>query len=194
MIIYLTKSAMNYYDLKTPENMQNPFVAETCRKVIDSERGDELLEWGGKLTFFDSRPCLLLVNLKTYMTIFLIDLKYEHVEFAANLLAEYLLDIFKNEKKIKNRLLRLFSEHKICVFTRLENRSIVAKLNSIERVFFQRELFDDFIRNGIFHTKELNNYFNTERVTRIKKNGVIDYQFPIDIFREIILERYSNLI
>lgn len=60
MIIYLTKSAMNYYDLKTPENMQNPFVAETCRKVIDSERGDELLEWGGKLTFLIPDPACCL--------------------------------------------------------------------------------------------------------------------------------------
>ena len=68
MIIYATKQTRERYNLPKIENMPNDLKIFN-QTIIEKESGNELLEWGAKLFYFDSKKCLQLVNFASKFTL-----------------------------------------------------------------------------------------------------------------------------
>ncbi len=95
MIIYATKQTFERYKLKLPKELTHPInqIAET---VIENESGDKILEWGAKLFYFDKRKCIQVVNFASKLTLFLVDVKVADLENVGDIMAHYLLELYKN--------------------------------------------------------------------------------------------------
>ncbi len=55
MIVHLTKKAFERYKLKMPEDFSDPIGKALTSAVLERESGDRLLEWSGKLFYFDGK-------------------------------------------------------------------------------------------------------------------------------------------
>ena len=97
MIIYATKQTFERYKLKLPSELSHPInmIAQT---VIENESGDKLLEWGAKLFYFDRRKCIQVVNFASKFTLFLIDVRVADLENVGDMIAHYLLELYKEDK------------------------------------------------------------------------------------------------
>jgi hypothetical protein len=62
MILYVTKETFTRFKLKMQEEMSDPISQQGFRMVLNQERGDKLLEWGGKLFYFDRHKCIQVVT------------------------------------------------------------------------------------------------------------------------------------
>ena len=100
MILYLTKETFDKYKLKMPEDMSDPISKAIAQSVIDKEINDALLEWGGKLFFFERKKCIQLVNFASKFTVFFIDVKMSDIAYVADTLIRYLLDIYSDNSKM----------------------------------------------------------------------------------------------
>ena len=58
-----------------------------AESVSTKESGNELLEWGGKLFYFDCRKCIRFTNFASNYTLFLFDIKMSEVQNVGNLIA-----------------------------------------------------------------------------------------------------------
>ncbi len=190
MIIYATKKTIERYKIKMPEDYSLP-VKKSIDNVIAKEQGDRLLEWGAKLFYFNRRKCLEIANFASKFTIFLIDIKVGDLDNVGNLMANYMIDIYKNDPEIVSLLERFFNEQPFLVFSRLTDKSCIAHLNFVQYDFGEDFYgFYDFIENGIFQTRKLNNYFNTERLVTKSREGKKEYIFPAEWFEKLLKERY----
>lgn len=70
MIIYLTNKTQKVYGAPNIDELP-PDIRMISEAVIERESGDRLLEWGGKLFYFDGRKCIQLVNFASKLTLFL---------------------------------------------------------------------------------------------------------------------------
>lgn len=96
MIIYVTKQTRERYKIKLPHE-QEPPIDSYMRMLIEKEGGDEILEWGCKLFYFDGRKCVQLVNFASKFTVFLCDIKVADMNTLGDRLANYLLEMFKDD-------------------------------------------------------------------------------------------------
>lgn len=46
---------------------------------MEEQSGDELLEWGLKLFYFDGRKCLQAINFASKLAVFLFDIENEEI-------------------------------------------------------------------------------------------------------------------
>ena len=97
MIIYATKQTFERYKLKLPQELSSP-LNQIAEAVIENESGDKLLEWGAKLFYFDKRKCIQVVNFASKLTLFLVDVKVADLENVGDMMAHYLLELYKTDK------------------------------------------------------------------------------------------------
>ena len=101
MIFYATKETMARYNLKTPQEM-SPDIREIGESTLRRETGNPLYAWGVKLFYFDRRKSLQFVHARTKMTVFLIDIKVADITDCGDILAYFLLELYR---KICSRIL-----------------------------------------------------------------------------------------
>ena len=83
MILYATKQTIKELNIPMPNEL-SAFNNIMANKVIKDQAGDELLEWGLKLFYFDGRKCVQTVNFASKLTLFLFDIKNEEIRWIAN--------------------------------------------------------------------------------------------------------------
>lgn len=160
MIFYLTKLTLERYKLKLPHEMAPP-TNQIVESLMAKERGNELMEWGGKIFYFDRRKCVQLVNFASKFTLFLMDLKVADMNEIGNIVAQYLLELYKEDANMCDSLKRMFSQAPYCTIDRLTNRSIIATLNHTQRSFaWDGYRFYDYIQDNILHTIQINRDVN----------------------------------
>lgn len=192
MIIYATKQTFERYKLKLPAELTTP-LNKIGQMVIENESGDKLLEWGAKLFYFDKRKCIQVVNFASKFTLFLIDVKVADLENVGDMIAYYLLELYKNDKEMEKALKKMFEENSISCFAKLTDKSAIATLNTTQTRFAEDGYrFYEFIRDGILHTMELNHAVNYEWLFTMKINSKTEYFYAGEKFREIVLERYGK--
>ena len=164
-----------------------------ANKVIKEQAGDELLEWGLKLFYFDARKCVQAVNFASKLTLFLFDIKSEEIGDIANGIAMYLNEIYNQDLKTKSILERFFAEYPICAFSRLVNKSIIASLNYNQFQYADDGYrFYEYIDKNILNTIKINKDFNWNNLTTKNINGKKEYIYPAEYFRELLIDRYGG--
>lgn len=192
MIIYTTKETFERFKLKLPEDMSSPLVSSLSQTILVQERGDNLLEWGGKLFYFDRRKCIQVVNFASKLTLFLIDIKLDDLPDVGNLMANYLFDIYDGNTKMTKLLNRFFSDYPAIVFSRLQNRSVIAQLNQTQsRYLDDGYRLYDYIEDGILHSRRINRDINREWYFTEKINGKREYLNSAERFEELLKARYK---
>ena len=191
MIFYVTKQTFERYKLKMPEDLQFP-MNKIAEATIARESGDRLLEWGGKLFYFDRRKCFQFVNFASKLTLFVFDIKLDELPMVGNYIANYLIDIYSEDKKMVKLLERLFDEHTACCFSKLTDKSAISTLNRTQLTFADDGYrFYDFIENGILNTRKINKLVNTDWLFTQTENGKTDYFYAADKFKQLLFERYE---
>jgi len=195
MIIYCTKKTIERYKLKMPHELSNIFLRETAKKVIELESGDGLVEWGIKLFFLDGRKCLQVMNFASRLSVVLPDFKMDALPYLGNAIAERLLELFSNKTDMKPLLERLFEEHFAAVFSNLTDRGVISQLNRNQLDFFDDGWWRQFIRDGVFHSKELNRFLNYEHIVRrpgTKGWSANSHSYTGPEFERLLRERYGK--
>ena len=192
MIIYVTKETFDKYKLKRPEDLKPP-LDELARTVMEKEAGDRLCEWGGKLFHFDRRKCIQIVNFASKFTLFLVDVKLSDLPNIGDYIAEYIFDIYSEDKEMLSALNRMFEEHQYMCFSKLTDKSIISTLNSTQSRFAEDGYrFYDFISEGILHTKDINRKINSDWLFTMTINKKTDYFYAREKFRALVLEQYGE--
>lgn len=190
MILYATKQTIERFKIKMPHEM-HPIPQAASTQLINKEHGDALLEWGLKLLYFDHRKCVQAMNFASKLTIFLIDVKVNDFDNIANAIALYLLDIYQTDKVMVKNLKKLFSDHSVCAYSKLTDRSIIASLNRNQMVFAEDGYrFYDYINNGILQTRTINHDVNFKWLVTQTIKGKTEYIYPGERFKALLLERY----
>lgn len=192
MILYLTKQTIDRFKVKLPNELSEDLRGIT-NVVMEKEQGDSLLEWGGKLFYFDRSKCLQVVNFASKFTLFLVDIKKDMFSDIPNYMANYLFDIFHDDKEMTSALEKMFQGSPIAYFGRLTDKSAIATLNTTQRTFLDDgNYLYDFIQDGILHTREVNYKVNFKYLTTVNVDGKKDYHYPGEVFRDIVLKRYGE--
>ena len=192
MIIYVTKQTFQRYKLKLPNELTPP-LNQIVEAVIQKESGDKILEWGAKLFYFDKRKCIQIVNFASKLTLFLVDIKLADLGNVGDMIARYLLELYKTDKQMTGALKRMFETNPITCFGKLTDKSAIATLNTPQRGFaYNGYYFYEFIRDGILHTLEINHAVNFNWLFTMKINGKTEYIYAGEKFKEIVLERYGR--
>ncbi|MCD7727701.1 MAG: hypothetical protein LUH57_05085 [Ruminococcus sp.] len=192
MIIYVTKETFDQYEFKMPQDFSDQFVGAMAGAVLERESGDPLLEWGGKLFYFNNMQCLQVVNFASKLTLVLIDIKTEDKENIPEYIAHYLFNLYENNNKMKKLLERFFKDYPTACFSRLIDKSIISSLNSFQSNFLlDGYRLADYISDGILHSIDLNKYINCEYLLRQKINGKMEYIYPAERFQQLLCERYG---
>lgn len=191
MIIYATRQTIERYKLKMPSEFSDPLIRRYAEDVCQQEKGDALLEWGAKLFYFDHRKCIQVCNFATRLTIVLIDVKLDDLEYLGDAMARYMVDIYSSNKRMVACLKHFFGDHPLVCFSKLTNRRIITSLNGM-----QTRYLDDgyrlyaYIENGVMQSKKLNRDINAYPVTE-KVDGKREYYIPVHKFEEMLLARYN---
>ena len=192
MILYATKKTIKELNIPMPNELST-FNNIMANKVIEEQTGDELLEWGLKLFYFDGRKCVQAINFASKLTLFLFDIKNEEIQWIANGIAIYLNELYSKDKNMLKLLEKLYADYPTCTFEKLTNKSIIASLNHNQ---FQHAddgyRFYDYIDKNILNTIKINKDFNWNNLTTKTINGKKEYIFPAEYFRELLIERYKG--
>ena len=191
MILYVTK--------KTKERLNIPMInelSENNRKiatiVYDNEKNNQLLEWGIKIFYMDRKKCLQAVNFASKLTIYLFDIHNDSIEYIGDAIANYILNIYAEDKEVTKLLKKLFNDHPICVFSNLTDKSIISTLNYNERCYVETYRFYDYIENNTLKTIKINKDVNFDNLLTIKINGKREYTVPGEYFRELLTNYYKR--
>lgn len=192
MIIYATKQTFDRYKLKLPAELTPP-LNKIVQEVIKKESGDRLLEWGAKLFYFDRRKCIQVVNFASKFTLFLIDIKVADLENIGELMAHYLLELYKEDREMTKALDGMFAESFAICFAKLTDKSAIATLNTTQSRFAGDGYhFYEFIRGNILHSMEINHDVNFKWLFTMKTDGKTEYFYAGEKFRELVLDRYGE--
>lgn len=192
MIIYATKQTFERYSkLKLPQDLTPP-MNMIAQSIIEKESGDRLVEWGAKLFYSDKKKCIQVVNFASKMTLFLVDIKVADLENLGDLIAHYLLQLYKADEQMIAALKNMFAESSITCFGKLTDKSAIATLNRTQTDFLDDgyRLYE-FIRDGVLHTVEINHAINFKWLFTMNVGKQTDYFCAGEKFRELILIGYS---
>jgi hypothetical protein len=143
--------------------------------------------------YFDHRKCIQAMNFARKFTIFLIDIKVGDFENIANLIALYLLDIYKNDSIMIKTLEKHFSSNSVCVYSKLTDRSIISSLNRNQSDFaLDGYAFYEYFENNVLQTRKINHDINFNWFVSQKINGKTEYILPGERFRKLLLDRYNR--
>lgn len=192
MILYATKQTIKELNIPMPNEL-SMFNNIMATKVIKEQAGDELLEWGLKLFYFDGRKCVQAVNFASKLTLFLFDIKNEEIQWIANGIAIYLNELYSKDKNMLNLLKKLYSDYPTCIFGKLTNKSIIASLSHNQFQYADDGYrFYEYIDKNILNTKKINKDFNRNSLTTKNINGKREYIYPAEYFRDLLIERYGG--
>lgn len=189
MIFYATKQMMERYKLKTPETMETEMKA-VAQIIAERERGNRLYEWGCKLFHFDRRKCLLAMHFETKLTVFLVDIRVADIEYAPDMVAQYIMDMYSNDKKMVKALEKYYASSPIAIFDKITDKSAISSLNRMLLDWDDGYRFYDYIENGILHTRKIMRDANRYPVTR-KVNGNTEYFYASELFGKVIKEKFG---
>lgn len=191
MIFYATKETVERLKIKTFDKLSD-HSKQIAQNVITNQSGDDLLEWGMKLFYFDRRKCLQVMNFASKFTIFIFDIKVNDMDSIPNIVANYLIELYKDDETLIKLLEGLFEHYSLCTYSKLTNRSIISSLNHNQFEFaIDGYIFYEYINNGILNTLQINKDVNFDYFVTQKRSGKIVYFLPGDRFRELIIERYK---
>ncbi len=191
MIFYATKETVERLKIKTYDKLSD-YSKQIAQNVITNQSGDDLLEWGMKLFYFDRRKCLQVMNFASKFTIFIFDIKVNDMDSIPNIVANYLIELYKDDETLIKLLEGLFEHYSLCTYSKLTNRSIISSLNHNQFEFaIDGYIFYEYINNGILNTIQINKDVNFDYFVTQKRSGKIVYFLPGDRFRELIIERYK---
>ncbi len=191
MIFYATKETVERLKIKTYDKLSD-HSKQIAQNVITNQSGDDLLEWGMKLFYFDRRKCLQVMNFASKFTIFIFDIKVNDMDSIPNIVANYLIELYKDDETLIKLLEGLFEHYSLCTYSKLTNRSIISSLNHNQFEFaIDGYIFYEYINNGILNTIQINKDVNFDYFVTQKRSGKIVYFLPGDRFRELIIERYK---
>ena len=191
MIFYATKETVERLKIKTYDKLSD-YSKQIAQNVITNQSGDDLLEWGMKLFYFDRRKCLQVMNFASKFTIFIFDIKVNDMDSIPNIVANYLIELYKDDETLIKLLKGLFEHYSLCTYSKLTNRSIISSLNHNQSEFaIDGYIFYEYINNGILNTIQINKDVNFDYFVTQKRSGKIVYFLPGDRFRELIIERYK---
>jgi hypothetical protein len=176
-----------------PEEMLDPLSGELARMVLTQEKGDRLLEWGGKLFYFDHRKCIQVANFASKLTFVLCDIKMADLPEVGNLIANYMLELYAEDRETVRLLERFFQEHPAIAFSHLTDRSAIATLNYTQRTYLEDgyRLYD-YVQDGILHTRKINKDINRKWVFTQKINGKTEYFSSAERFEALLKARYAD--
>ena len=191
MILYVTK--------KTKERLNIPMInelSETNRKfatvVYNNEKNNRLLEWGIKIFYMDRRKCLQAINFASKLTIYLFDIHNDSIEYIGDAIANYIFNIYDEDKKVTKLLKKLFNEHPICVFSNLTDKTAISSLNYNERCYIDTYRFYDYIENNVLKTIEINKNVNFDNLLTANINGKKEYVVPAKYFKKLLINYYEK--
>ncbi len=191
MILYVTK--------KTKERLNIPMInelSENNRKfatmVYNIEKNNRLLEWGIKIFYMDRRKCLQAINFASKLTIYLFDIRNDSIEYIGDAIANYVFSIYDEDKKVTKLLKKFFSEHPICVFSNLTDKTVISSLNYNERCYIETYRFYDYIENNVLKTIEINKDVNFDNLLTASINGKKEYVVPAEYFKELLTNYYKK--
>ena len=191
MIFYATKETVERLKIKTYDKLSD-YSKQIAQNVITNQSGDDLLEWGMKLFYFDRRKCLQVMNFASKFTIFIFDIKVNDMDSIPNIVANYLIELYKDDETLIKLLEGLFEHYSLCTYSKLTNRSIISSLNNNQFEFaLDGYIFYEYINNGVLNTIQINKDVNFNYLVTQKRSGKIVYFLPGDRFRELINERYK---
>ena len=191
MIYYATRETMQRYKLNTPAEM-DPSLSPLAQAIIQREAGSRIYEWGCKLFYFDGRKCLQIMNFETKLVIYLVNLKMAEREYIGNSVAQYLMEMYKSDKKMCRALETYFASSPVVIFDKITDRSIIGSMNSVlSNWAFDGYRFFDYISDGILHTKKINRDVN-EMPTTVIIDGKKEWIIPYEYFAEVIKKRFSG--
>lgn len=191
MIYYATKETMQRYKLKTPEEFESP-NAPLVQLIKQVEAGDPIYEWGCKLFYFDRRKCLQFMHFETRLVIYLVDVKVKEIGFAANALANYLMDMYDADEEMCRALETYFASSPVAIYDRITNRSVISHMNTtLSRWACDGYLFYDYVVDGVLLTRQINRDVN-EVPARLRIDGKETSFLPYDYFAERIKARFFD--
>lgn len=192
MILYATKQTIKELNIPMPNEL-SAFNNIMANKVIEEQAGDELLEWGLKLFYFDGRKCVQAVNFASKLTLFLFDIKNEEIQWIANGIAIYLNELYNKDKNMLNLLEKLYADYPTCAFEKLTNKSIISSLNHNQFQYADDGYrFYEYIDKNILNTIKINKDFNWNNLTTKNINGKKKYIYPAEYFRDLLIKRYGE--
>jgi len=192
VILYATKKTIERFKLKLPQDMNDPMVARLGKTILAVEKGDELVEWGAKLFYFDGRKSIQLVNFASRLTFFLVDVHPDEVDNIGGMLTGYLYNLYRDTPDMKELLDRYFEEHQLIVFSPLTNKSVLGTLNYTQESYVERGSLYEYIWDGLFHSLELNKKFNQEWIFSKMEQGERIYFNPGERFEALLRARYQG--
>lgn len=193
MIIYATRLTVQRYKLKMPDEFDDPLMRVFTQRVCEYEKGDRLIEWGAKIFYFDHRKCIQVCNFASKFTLVLVDIKMRDLEHLGDMIADCLLDIFSNDRKTTQLLMRLFRESPVVCVSKLTDKSIISTLNYMQTYYLcDGYRLYEYLENNILHTKKINKYINEEFLMSKKEDGEERYFFPKEEFADLIRKRYEG--
>lgn len=191
MILYFTKQTIERFGIKMPEEMSTA-TGNIAKAIIEKEHGDKLLEWGCKLFYFDGAKCLQFVNFESKFTIVMADIKKANLPMIPDLMARYMLALYKQDKKMTEALKKMFEQSSKCSFSRLTDRSAISTLNRTQLTFLaDGYALGKYLKNNVLQTIEMNKELNFHWLFTKQINGKTEYFYSGELFRELVLEQYK---
>ncbi|MEG2342169.1 MAG: hypothetical protein RSB95_03465 [Bacilli bacterium] len=191
MIIYGTKQTIERYKITLPSELSSP-LNKLVDAIIKKEGNDKLFEWGAKLFYFDKRKCVQVVNFATKFTLFLVDIKIDEMGQIGNMIACYLIELYKKDKKMINALKKMFQTNPITCFSKLTDKSMIATLNRTQLSYEDGDCFYTYIKHGVLDTIKINHELNFVWMSTMKINGKTEYILPAEKLKEIVLARFGD--
>ena len=194
MILYLTKQTFERYNLNPPEQMSAP-VRQITEEVKKREQGERILEWGGKIFYFDRRKCIQFCHFASKFTVFLIDFKVKDLQYLGDGIFMYLFDFYKDNREMTRLLKRLADEHPVTVLDRLKDKGVIATLNHTQLDFAMDGCrFYDFIESNVLQSKKINRAVNSDWLFGRKVEGKSEreYYYAGELFERMLKGYYSK--
>lgn len=188
MIFNCTKKTKERFNIKYIDEYKDKLTKAIVTKAIESEKDDDFLNWGLKYFPFDGRKCIQLIHFKTKFNLYLFDLKVNDISELGNIVAHYLLELYKNDQEVIVLLEKYFEESPLCIYAKLTNKSAISTLNANEWQFaLDSTRFYDYIENNILKTIEINKDANWNNIVTINKKYIV----PGKEFKKALIERYK---
>lgn len=195
MILYATKKTMERYRLPYPDELPPGMIYDIVQEIITKEKGDRLLEWGAKLFYFNRKKCIQVSNFASQFTLFLIDVKVKDLSDLGSWIGNYLLALYEKDPPMISALHRMFEASPEFCFDKLTDKHVIATMNHVQTYYaLDGARFCEYLKDGILHTVDFNREVNFVWLFGRKINGKKDYVYAGEVFRELVMARYGNIV
>ncbi len=192
MIIYSTKETIKQFDIKMSLSLPYP-KNEAAQAIIDREGGDDLLKWSAKYFEFDGRKCMQIMNMASMFTLFLVDVGRVELHYIGNMMANYMHDIYKNDREMLGAIEKMFEKTGGICHTDLNDTNVLMMMTQTQLKFaLNGRRFYDFVENGVLKTSEINKTFNRQWPVRVMVDDKAEEFVPADKFRELMVKRFAE--